>query len=208
MNWNTIFEGIISMVIATLISSGIIFFFKLIFKGKTRINSDKTEKANISGSVLKNPFLIFLFITSFMVVLTFFSIIYQWQLFNYIYLLFADIGLIFITVWIYNNQCPKCNSIFKKKLINKEILKEEKRPYYYKDETIYYYNDGETIKDRKFYGKEKTKMETWRTEKEFYECQACNYKWDKLFERNLDINNRPKPNKIRTKFNPPNNFGY
>lgn len=132
--------------------------------------------------------------------------VYQWQIFNYIYLILADFGLGFVTYWIYNNQCPKCNVVFKKKTINKETLKQEKRPYSYRDCTIYLYNDG-SEKDKKFDGKEKTKMETWRTEKEFYECQACGYKWDKIFERNLDKDNRPKPNIVRTKFNPPNIFG-
>lgn len=208
MDWNTILEGVISGVIATLISSIIIFIFKQVFKGNIKNEPNKVEKADLSGSILKNPFLISLFITSFIVVLTFFSMIYSWEVFNYIYLLVADFGLGFVTYWIYNNQCPKCNAIFKKKLINKETLKEEKIPYHYRDETIYYYNDGETVKDRKFHGKEKTKMELWRTEKEFYECQACKHKWDKIFERNLDKDNRPKPNKVRTRFNPPNNFGY
>ncbi|MBD3202735.1 hypothetical protein GF327_00440 [Candidatus Woesearchaeota archaeon] len=208
MDWNNIIEGIISGVSATLISTIIIFVFKKIVGNKSKKEPNEIEKASLSGSVLNNPFLISLFITSFVVVLTFFSMIYQWQLFNYVYLIVADVGLGFVTYWIYNNQCPKCNAIFKKKLINKETLKEEKRPYHYRDETIYYYNDGETIKDRKFQGKEKIKMELWRTEKEFYECQACGHKWDKIFERNLDKDNRPKPNKVRTRFNPPNNLGY
>jgi len=208
MNWNNIIEGIISGISATLISTIIIFLFKKVIEGKTKKETDKVEKVDLSGSVLNNPFLISLFITSFIIVLTFFSMVYQWQVFNYVYLIVADFGLGFITYWLYNNQCPKCNAIFKKKTINKETLKEEKRPYHYRDETIYYYNDGETIKDRKFHGKEKTKMETWRTEKEFYECQSCGHKWDKIFERNLDKDNRPKPNKVRTRFSPPNNFGY
>ena len=144
--------------------------------------------------------------TTFIIVLTFFSMVYSWQIFNYIYLIIADFGFGFVTYWIYNNQCPKCNAIFNKKLIDKQTLKEEKRPYYYRDETIYYYSDGKTLKDRKFHGPEKKKMETWRTEKEFYECQSCNHKWDKIFERNFDINNRPKANKITTRFKAPNPF--
>jgi hypothetical protein len=84
-------------------------------------------------------------------------------------------------------------------------LKEEKRPYHYRDETIYLYSDG-SEKDHKYSGEEKIKMETWRTEKEFYNCTSCNHNWDKIFEKNLDIDNRPKPNKVRTRFNPPNPF--
>jgi hypothetical protein len=136
--------------------------------------------------------------------LTFFSIIYEWQVFNFIYLIIADFILVIVTYSIYKNQCPKCNSIFKIGIVNKEILGKEKRPFTYRDKTIYYYNDGVTIKDIKFHGKEKTKMETWRTHKEFYKCRVCGYKWDKVFETNLDEGNRPKPNKVRTKFNSPN----
>ncbi len=206
MDWNNILEGIISGVSATLISLVIIFIFKKIFGEKTKKDkSGEVQKANLSGSILSNPFLISLFLTSFVIVLTFFSMVYSWEVFNYIYLLIADFGLGFVTYWIYNNQCPKCNRIFKKKLINKETLKEEKRPYHYRDCTIYLYSDG-SEKDKKYHGKEKTKMETWRTEKEFYECQSCKHKWDEIFEKNLD--NRPKPNIVRTRFDPPNNFNY
>ena len=203
MDWNNILEGVISGVSATLISFIIILIFKKTLGNKSKKETDEVEKASLS--FFKNPFLISLFLSSFLIVLTFFSMVYQWQVFNFAYLIVADCGLGFVTYWIYNDQCPKCNSLFKKKLINKETLKEEKRPYHYRDCTIYYYSDG-SIKDEKFHGKEKTKMEIWRTENEFYECQACGYKWDKIFERNLDKNNRPKPNKVRTNVNPPNPF--
>ena len=206
MDWNNILEAVISGSLATLIASIIIFIFKKILGNKSKKETDEVEKASLSVSVFKNPFLISLFLTSFLIVLTFFSMIYQWQVFNFVYLIVADCGLGFVTYKIYNNQCPKCNSIFKKKLINKETLKEEKRPYHYRECTIYYYSDG-SEKDKKFHGKEKTKIEIWRTEKEFYECQACGYKWDNIFERNLDKDNRPKPNIVRTKINPPNPFG-
>jgi hypothetical protein len=208
MNWTTVLEGIISGVSATLISTIIIFIFKKIFEKKTKKEHKKVQKADLEGSLLRNPFLISLFITSFIIVLTFFSMVYQWQVFNFVYLLVVDVGLGFITYWIYNNQCPNCNAIFKKKLIDKKTLREEKRPYHYREETIYYYNDGETIKERKFHGKEKTRMETWRTEKEFYECQACDYKWDKRFEKNLDKDSRPKPNEVITKSEAPDAFNY
>lgn len=103
---------------------------------------------------------------------------------------------------------PECNAIFKKKTIHEEILKEEKRPYNYQDETIYYYSDGKTVKDRRFHGSRKTIMETWRTKKEFYECQAkgCGHKWDRIKTDNLGKHNRPKPNEITTKTPVPNNF--
>ncbi len=206
MNLTNILEGIISGVSAALISTVIIFIFTKLFSQKIQKSelADDNNSANFK-SFYKNPFLISLFVTSFMVVLTFFSWVYAWTTFNFIYLFIASFSLGFITNWIYNNQCPNCNRIFSKKLINKETLKEEKRPYHYRDETIYLYSDG-SEKDRKYSGKEKTKMETWRTEKEFYECKICSHKWDKIFERNLDIDNRPKPNIVRTKIKPPNPF--
>ena len=206
MDWTNIIEGTISGISATLIATIIISIFTRIIGSKKYRNDTIDNKTHRNfKSTYKNPFLISLFITSFVVVITFFSMVYSWKVFNYSYLLVADFVLVFITYWIYNNQCPNCNRIFKKKLVNKETLKEEKRPYHYRDLTIYYYSNG-TEKDRKYSGKEKTKMETWRTEKEFYECESCGHKWNKIFERNLDIDNRPKPSKVTTRFKAPNPF--
>ena len=167
MNWNNILEGIISGVSATLISSAIIYILKKIFEKKTnKENSGEVQRADLSGSVLNNPFLISLFLASFVIVLTFFSLVYQWQTFNYIYLIVADFGLVLVTNWIYNNQCPECNKIFKKKLINKETLKDEKRPYHYRDCTIYLYSD-DSEKDRKYHGQEKQKWRLGERQKNF-----------------------------------------
>ena len=208
MDWTNILEGIISGVSATIISTIIVFIFTKLF-GQRKNKDKSSESINQTNfkSTFKNPFLISLFITSFIVVLTFFSLVYSWTTYNYIYLTIAALILGIITYLIYENQCPNCNRIFHKKLINKETLKEEKRPYYYRDSTIYRYSDG-SEKEHRYTGKEKTRMETWRTEKEFYECTSCGHKWDKIFERNLDINSRPKPNIVRTRFKPPNNFDY
>lgn len=202
MNWINILEGVISSLIATFISTIIVLvFLKLFGREKEKDKSSETK------NWIKNPFLISLFITSFISVLTFFSLVYLWETFNYIYLGSASLILIIITYFIYENQCPNCNRVFHKKLINKEVLREEKRPYRYRDLTIYLYSDG-SEKDRKYSGKEKIIMETWRTEKEFYECTSCHHKWDKIFERNLDIDNRPKPDIVRTRFKPPNSLDY
>jgi hypothetical protein len=205
MDWTNILEGIISGIFATLISTFIIYIFTKMFgQQKNKDKSSENISQTTSKSTFKNPFLISLFITSFTVVVTFFSFVFSWTTIN-IYLSIAALVLGVITYWIYGNQCPNCNRIFHKKLINKETLKEEKRPYRYRDLTIYLYSDG-SEKDRKYTGEEKTRMETWRTEKEFYECTSCHHKWDKIFERNLDANNRPKPNIIRTKIRPPDSF--
>ncbi len=208
MDWTNILEGVISGVAATLISMFLTWIFtKLIFPKLKKGQKMDTKCILSIKFYCFSPFIISLFLTSFFVVLTFFSLVYSWTTFNYVYLLLASAVLGFITYSIYNNQCPNCYRIFQKKLIKKDTMKEEKRSYHYRDCTIYLYTNG-SEKDRKYHGKEKIKMETWRTEREFYECQSCGHKWDKIFERNLDINNRPKPNIIRTRFNPPNHFEY
>lgn len=207
MDWTNIEEGIISAVSATLISSIIVAIFNYIFGRKK--DNDKSQEANtksVRKSFLQNPFYISLFITSFFSVITFFSLVYSWKTFNFSYLFLATCVLAMITYGVYNDQCPNCNRIFSKKLIKKEKLNEEMRPYHYRTETIYYYSDGQTIKDRKYTGSEKKRMETWRTEKEFYECTKCGHTWDKIVEKNLDEANRPKPNHVTTKTKLPTPF--
>jgi hypothetical protein len=202
MDGTSIVEGVISGVIATLISGFIVFIIKILISRKA---PDEEKKDAKISDFKTNPFLISLFATSFFVVLTFFSMVYAWTTFNSGYTILASFLLGLVTVWIYNNQCPRCNKIFNKKLVKKEKIHEEKRPYRYREETIYLYSDG-SEKERKYRGKEKTRMETWRTEKEYYECTSCGYNWDKIFERNLDKDNRPKPNIVRTKTKPPDPF--
>lgn len=202
MDGASLIEAVISGVFATLISGLIVFLIKILISRKT---SDERKKDIKLTDFKTNPFLIALFVTSFFVVLTFFSIVYSWTTYNSGIMILASFFSGFITYQIYYNQCPSCNRIFKKKMVNKEKISEEKRPYNYQDLTIYLYSDG-SEKERKYHGKQKTIMETWRTEKEFYECKACGHKWDELFERNLDIDNRPKPNTVRTKTKPPSPF--
>jgi transposase-like protein len=89
-------------------------------------------------------------------------------------------------------------------MTNKETIKEEKRPWYYRDLIIYLYTDG-AEKNREYSKEEKTRIETWRTEKEHYQCEKCGYNWERIFERNLDEQTRPKIQKtIRTRFKNPN----
>ena len=208
MDWTNVIENTISGIIVFIISSIITFVFYKIF-GKLKEKDTPSEnryKAEIHP-YFKNPFLISLFVTSLLFVLTIFFAIYSPTLFYHIYSGIGAFIFIMITYLIYENQCPNCKKIFHKKLIDKETLKEEKRPYRYRDETIYYYSDG-SVKERKFTGPLKTIMETIRIEKEYYECTSCHFKWDKIFERNLDIKNRPKPNEVRTKIKPPEDFSY
>jgi len=208
MNWESIIENTISGLIVFLLTSILTFIFYKLFKKKKEkdLPKDLGYKNNIY-LYLKNPFLISLFVTIFLFVLTGFFLIFSNTLYYYMYSMLIGIIFLIITYWIYENQCPNCKKIFHKKLIKKDTLKDEKRPYRYRNETIYYYSDG-SEKERKFTGPIKTIMETIRTEKEFYECTSCGYKWDKIFERNLDIENRPKPNEVMTKIKPPENYGF
>ena len=208
MDWTNIIENTISGIIVFVISSIITFiFYKIFGKRKEKDTPSEDKYKTDIPPYFKNPFLISLFITSLLFVLTIFFAIYSPTLYYHLYLVMGALIFVMITYWIYENQCPNCKKIFHKKLINKETLKEEKRPYRYRDETIYYYSDG-SEKERKFTGPLKTIMETIRTEKEYYECTSCHHKWDKILERNLDIGNRPKPNKIRSKIKPPNNYDF
>lgn len=197
MDWTIISEGIISTVVGTVISSAILFIAKIIF-----YKNNKLPEKQIEIPLFKDIFLISLFLTSFIIILTFFSLIYSWGSISG-YLLVASVLMGSATTWAYNNQCPKCKAVFHgKKLLNKETLRSEKRPYNYRNEIRYLYNDG-SIKDRKFVGPQKTMMETWRIEKEHYGCDSCSYTWEKTFERNIDIGNRPKPEIHKTSYRNP-----
>lgn len=206
MDWANILEGIVSGLFVFIISSIITFIFYRLFGKRKEKDTSSKIKTNFND-YLKNPFLISLFVTSFLFVLTIFFAIYFPTIYYHMYTLIGAFISAMITYWVYENQCPNCKKIFHKKLINKVTLKDEKRPFYYRDLTIYLYSDG-SEKERKYTGPEKTRMETWRTEKEFYECTSCGHKWDKIFERNLDKESRPKPNIVRTKIKPPNDYNF
>jgi amino acid permease len=208
MNWENIIENTISGFIVFALSSIITFIFYKLFKKRKEKNEPKRERYQTDiNPYLKNPFLISLFITIFLFVLTGFFLIYSGSLYYYNYTMVAGTILLIITYLIYDNQCPNCKKIFHKKLKDKITMKDEKRPYRYRDETIYYYTDG-SIKERKFTGQLKTILETYRTEKLFYECDSCHHKWERIKETNLDIGNRPKPNKVTTKIKPPENYNF
>lgn len=208
MDWTNVLENTVSGIIVFILSSILTFVFFKFFKKRKEKDAppDIRYQTNIHP-YFKNPFLISLFITIFLFVLTGFFLIYSDTLYYYIYTIFAATIFLMITYLIYENQCPNCKKIFHKKLIDKVTIKEEKRPYRYRDETVYYYSDG-SLKERKFTGPLKTIMETFRTEKEYYECTSCHHKWDKIVETNLDIGNRPKPNKVMTKVKPPEDLSY
>lgn len=151
----------------------------------------------------KNPVILTGFITLVLLILTLFGMYFQWKSYPYIFI--GALGFGFTTKLMYEKQCPRCKRITKE-FRNRETMREEKRPYTYRDEVITYYSDGETIKERKFVGKEKKRMETWRIEKDFFRCKSCGYEWDEVFNRNLDYDSRPKPTKKRLKEKAPSDL--
>lgn len=180
--------GIISSIIATIIIAIYNNFFN-----KKQYKSDNFLEKQLQ---YKDPVIIFGFITIILLSLTLFGMRYNWTSFPYIFMAALLTGM--ATKILYEKQCPECKKITKK-LENKETLREEKRPYKYREEKITLYSDGE-IKERKPYGKTKTIMETFRLSKELYKCinSECNHKWSETIDENLDIENRPKPHIKKT----------
>ena len=111
MDWTNILEGTIGSLFAFLISTIFVYTFnKYIGKKKHKDKSADEESKIITVSFLKNPFLISLFITSFLFIIAFFSFVYSWPINISSYL--SAMSLIFgiLTYLIYNNQCPKCKT--------------------------------------------------------------------------------------------------
>ncbi len=199
MGLQNIFEGILSSLIAMLISSGFVYLIALIF-GKNKIMSgNHNQKFHISKL---NPFSIALFVTSFFTVLSLFSFYYQWT--NMPYMITITILVWMGTTWIYHDQCPNCNKILKKKHIDREVLKEDKIPHEYYDEIVYLYTNG-TVKDRDK-GKERKKwVEIVRTIRDHFKCTSCGHNWDSSLKQiTINESDRPKPIEKRTKIKDPN----
>jgi len=198
MNWTNILEGIISGLVSILCSTAIVWFVTRLIPAKRK----KSGADDVPKEPYFSPFALSLFATSFFGILSGLSLVFYPESSYFAGFVSLAMFLGIITFLIYDNQCPNCYRIFKKKLTRKETINDEEREYRYRDCTVYLYTDG-SEKDRVYSGEEKVRTETWRTWKEFYECQACGHRWDKIFERNLDADNRPKPNIIRTKVDPP-----
>jgi hypothetical protein len=200
MNLQSVVEGIISSLIATIISGGAVCLFSIIF-GKNKILSGmQNAKFHIFNI---NPFGLGLFATSFFTILSIFSFYLRWE--NTPYLITITIFIWMSTVWIYHDQCPNCNKIFKKKHIHSEVMKEEKIPHQYYDEILYLYTDG-TIKDREQGKKKKTWVEIVRTIKDHYRCNDCDHNWDSSLKRvTINESDRPKPIIKKTRFENPEN---
>ena len=203
LDWKSILEQTVAgLIVLAIPLIGTFIFKKFFWDKRKKADAPQGVAEKNSGSIIKNPLLISLFFTLFTAMLTIFALFILGENLVVLGLLFLTMILLVATYLIYENQCPNCNRIFTKQLIHKETIKDEERPYRYRDEAIYKYSDG-SFKGKKYTGKIKTIMEKWRTEKEFYECQKCHHKWDKPFEKNLDFNNRPKPNIVITRTKPP-----
>ena len=188
MSWQNLGEGIIASVIGTLI-------INLIFQN---IKNKSGEKIRLYFP--KDPFLISLSITIFFGILSLFGFYYGWEKFAYLIVIAGVFGA--ITGLIKEKQCPKCKKIFSNNRVHTEILRKEKRPFHYRDCIIYYYSDG-VEKNRKYSGKEKTRMESIEIKQDFHEC-GCGNKWKKSpYQINLDEHSRPKPDKVRTNIRNP-----
>lgn len=103
-----------------------------------------------------------------------------------------------LTYFMWDTRCSKCKRVFVLKHISNEILKkwEEKRQY--KPKTIYYYSDGETIKDEK-YGNSKTFIAKFEKHKNGYKCKKCNNIQHKITNLFLNKNDWERVNIPNTK---------
>jgi len=210
MELNSVLEqitlGITSDVIASLIIIPILSFILAYF---FHVNLNKINCGNEKKDILPvytDPVAILVFITSMLSVIPVLSFIYNWDVLAKAYSMIPTTILFLVTLIAYTKQCPKCKRL-EKFLENEELLKEEERPYIYRDEIEYQYSDG-TIKETKCVSAQKKLMETWRIGKKHYNCHYCGYKWAEPFERNLDEANRPKPDIKRTKEKNPNSSSY
>ena len=196
MNWTSIMEQTIAQLIASAI--GAIFLTWVIPKilhKKTEIKETKSKSINL--------FPIAVFITSFFAILSIFGFYYQWE--KFAYLAVITIVLVMATSWIYQRQCPNCKSVFENRRTNTEVIKKEQRTYHYRPLTIYYYSDG-TEKNRQYDKHEKTRIENIEIRRDYFEC-SCGHKWwSAPYEVNLNLESRPKPNKVKTQIRNPNGF--
>jgi len=203
MGFQNIFEGVISSLIAMVISTGVIYLISLV-GGKNIIMSGKhNQKFHVSKL---NPFSIALFVTSFFTILSAVSFYRQWV--NMPYLVTITFFIWMGAAWVYHDQCPNCNKIFKKKHIHREVLKEEKIPHEYYDEIIYLFTDG-TEKDRENGKKKKRWVEIVRTIKDHYKCKSCGHDWDSSLKK-ITINESDRPKQIikRTGIRNPNGASF
>lgn len=192
MGLQNILEGIVASIIGALL-------FNLIFQ-----NISKNKEKGFNFKFPKDPFLITLSITIFFGILSLFGFYYEWIKFGYLIVITFIFG--FISSWIKQTQCPNCKKIFVRVKDNPEIINEDKRAYIHRPATTYLYSDG-SFKNRKVEGNKEEMMETIRTQRDNFYCNSCSHKWQsQVYERNLDLKNRPKNNVVRTHYKNPEGF--
>lgn len=195
INLDSILEGIFVEIIVT-IGSVIVTVFLPKLKRK-----DRDEKVIVKY----DPLSIAIFFESFL----FFNLIYNLSFLKNsdltVFLVLVLMGLGYVLMYIYDNQCPSCKKFIKaKKRIDAKTIKEFTKDWKYQPMKIWLYSNGEVWKQKPL-GKEKTRTENWITKQEFYECNYCGYKWDSgHFDVNLDEKTRPKPEEIQTDKKDPN----
>jgi len=199
MDWTNIIEQTIGGIISALISAFLLFIISKI-GGKKVILKDSEEQFKLTSLSL---FSILLFLTSFFGILALTGFYLEWAKYSYLVVIAIIFGV--LSSLAYQKQCPNCKSVFGNRRTNIEIIKKEQRPYGYRDLTIYYYSDG-VEKNRTYDKKEKTRMETIETRRDYFEC-SCGHKWiSPPYEVNLDLQSRPKPDKVKTHDKNPNGF--
>ncbi|VVB79959.1 Uncharacterised protein [uncultured archaeon] len=198
MNWQNIMEGTLASLLATGVTSLVGF---LIYK--TGKKSTLLKDPNKTGFEFSNftPFSFGVIVTSFFVVLSGFSFYFQWE--NMPYLVTIAILVWMGTIWIYNDQCPKCKKIFKKEHVRREIISEERIPHTYYDKILYLYTDG-NVKDTQSGKKKKTWTEIVRVVKDHFSCRGCGHNWNSSIKRiTVNESDRPKPIRIKTNYKNP-----
>lgn len=195
INLDSILEGIFVEIIVTIGS-----FIVTVFLPKLK-RKDRDEKVIVKY----DPLSIAIFFESFL----FFNLIYNLSFLKNsdltVFLVLVLMGLGYVLMYIYDNQCPSCKKFIKaKKRIDAKTIKEFTKDWKYQPMKIWLYSNGEVWKQKPL-GKEKTRTENWITKQEFYECNYCGYKWDSgHFDVNLDEKTRPKPEEIQTDKKDPN----
>lgn len=105
-----------------------------------------------------------------------------------------------ITYLFYDNQCPKCKSVFKLKKVSDEVIKKWEEPKQYNVKTIYYYSDGITQK-KTTYGPVKTFIARFERHKKGYNCMKCSethYKIENVFTNKSDWLRATTSNEVTT----------
>lgn len=124
--------------------------------------------------------------------------------------LFTLLSLLFggISYYIYQNRCPECKKfIGAKKQIDEKIIDEFEKKIPYQPLRVYKYSNGE-IKHKEPFGKKKIRIEKWKTEQKFYECNHCKHKWDSGYIKTPIFIEKESHSVIKTREKDPNELEF